>query len=337
MAKKIKSEAQIIKEYLPTPSELIEDFEDTGYLKPQEARELIEALYLDDIVPISKTEFVNMAMKKLEGHHLYKQFVEGDVKMCSKCKNIKPLKSFRPQKYGMFGVESRCIKCANEYQNEKYRIDPEHREHKKRIAKEYQERNKERIREIKRAYNQRNKAKKNMWQKRDRLKKMLAKCKVENITKDALNQLIFLHDRQNKPQEDKGLIHIELALKYHIELGIDITNVDQEEVEKMCKSKPIEITKKEIEKLRAEGKTFEEIGKIYNASGRSISRIARKLGVQNTSSKYGEYFTMIADCIASNKTYKDIGERIGCSKWSISQLVNSNGGRKAFVEKYKSK
>lgn len=337
MAKKIKSKAQIIKEYLPTPSELIEDFEDTGYLKPQEARELIEATYIEGVIPISKEEFVNMAMKKLEGHHLYKQFIKGEAKMCSKCKNVKPLKSFGEHKDGLYGTDSRCLKCNRDYHKEKYSTDENYKEYKKRKAREWHQENKEHVRETKRIWRENNRDKKNALNKRSRLKKDLIERGFDNITKSALNELIYLKEKKCKPAEDKGLTYSELAFKYNIELKLDISKVDSNNVRKYYKAKEVNITKEEFLRLRAEKKSYKEIGAMYGVRHERIAKIAKELGIDTHKSKYDLNYTDIADYILEGLSYRQIAEKMECSKPYIGKIVNNNGGREAFVEKYKSK
>jgi hypothetical protein len=59
------------------------------------------------------------------------------MKVCNKCKTSKPLSDFSIDKTLSTGTRGICKVCDLEYQNVRYRSDPEYRERKLRLGREY--------------------------------------------------------------------------------------------------------------------------------------------------------------------------------------------------------
>lgn len=80
------------------------------------------------------------------------------VKVCSKCKEEKPLEEFHKQKGGKYGVNSRCKSCRKAYQEA-------NKEKIKKRGKAYYESNKDKIKAYYKAYREANKEKNKAYQK----------------------------------------------------------------------------------------------------------------------------------------------------------------------------
>lgn len=267
MAKPIKDESKIIKMYLPTSDELIEEFEESGYLKPSEAKELIDAMYVENVVPIAKDEFVREAFKALEQHKLYKQFLNNEVKMCTNCGDVKPLDSYYPSKDSADKRFAYCKKCNREINRSRYENDASYRESIAKGRRKYYENNKERHREVSRRWREKNKAKHTRYNRLYKLNKRLAIIGAE-ITFDDLSKVEALK------KDHKLSSLLEACYKFGEGLGIK----DYEKLEPLVNYRSNPYDRKKIAQQLKDGITCADIAKEYNKHPTTVQKLVRAEG-----------------------------------------------------------
>ena len=176
----------------------IEIFEECGYVKYKDLDKFFNNCYFDFETKLTREKFIKISKENLMKHPKYKEFMNNEVKMCSKCFNIKPLSSFTNRQKSIDGKHHYCNCCKREYEknlyntNEKLRIA--HYNRCKKCAKN----NPERVKKAKEKWYQSNKVIKKKVNKRYLMRKNIKKLgNNKEFTKDELDRLVNLKEEHN--------------------------------------------------------------------------------------------------------------------------------------------
>lgn len=330
----MKSTDFAFRKYAYDADDLIEIMEEDGYVNEKKLRIVVAESYMEDIVPISKEDFIKFAMDRILRNPKYKEFLKGEIKMCSKCEKIKPLSSFRYNPHAGY-IDNRlgiCCKCEKEYYSDKWENDPEYREKKIAYNKAYAQNNIEKVRETKLRYYRENANKINRQKKEHYVKKSLMEAGFKGIDKENVKDILSIQEHFKR----KGInrTRCDIALEYAQQLNLDITEVNIKKVERGKKRGKVasldhEVILTEIKK----GRMYKDIAKEHGCTVSAVSRIASDNGIVRGSGKVKSKVKMveIADLLKQGKKYREIAQILGCSASLISKIINNNGGKAALL------
>ena len=169
----------------------LEIFEREGYVKYKDLDQYFKDCYFDFENKLSEKEFIEKCKKNILRSQKYKQFINNEVKMCSKCGKVKPLKSYTSKKNCLFGVNYMCRSCENEYRRE-YGKTERGKEVNRKKNINYERNHKDKCKENRRRYKKNNKHKVNAVQNRSRMKKYLKSIGILIEDKEKLDLLVSL-------------------------------------------------------------------------------------------------------------------------------------------------
>lgn len=323
-----------LRKYAYSSDDLIEIMEEEGYINEKELESMVVKSYMEDIVPFSLEEYVDFSMTRILKHHKYKEFLENEIKMCSRCGNIKPLSSFRYNQHAGY-IDNRlgiCCKCEREYYSDKWENDPEYRQKKITYNKAYTENNAEKVKETKLRYYRKNASKINRQKKEHYVKKSLIEAGFKGIDKENVKDILSIQEHFKR----KGInrTRCDIALEYAQQLNLDITGVDIKKIERGKKRGKIanldhETILIEIKK----GRMYKDIAKEHGCTVSAISVIASDNGIKRGSGKVKSKVELseIVNLLKHGKKYREIAQVLGCSASLISKIINNNGGKEALL------
>lgn len=166
----------------------LEFFEEEGYVKYKDLDEYFGECYNELETYLSKESFIKNSKRNLLNSVKYKQFMNDEVKMCSKCFKVKPLNSYYNKEDCLYGKNPSCTCCEMEKYNN-YKQTERGKEVRKQINKRYYENNKEKFKETVYKWRKENRFVVNTIQNRSRMKKRL---KLSGYIVEDANRLDFL-------------------------------------------------------------------------------------------------------------------------------------------------
>ena len=258
-----------IRQFTCSADEVIEIMEIDGYMGEKELKEYLGCLYTED-APISKEEFIKRSYYSVSRVKKYEQFLNGDIKYCNDCKNMKPLDSFYVNKTCYLERDSKCKKCRDEYNKRRYHEDPRIREVQRAKVKRYKEKNKEKAREIRKNWLKNNPVKARIITSRRKLNRKLEKKNYPIITFDQMTKLYYL-------REEEGLrTYIEVLFKYYKSIDYPLT----EEIREYLKAPNmrIEVNNYKVAEMLKAGYTQKKVAEELETSATNIGNLLRRYG-----------------------------------------------------------
>lgn len=330
----MKSTDFAFRKYAYDADDLIEIMEEDGYVNEKELRIVIAESYMEDIVPISKEDFIKFAMDRILRSPKYKEFLKGEIKMCSKCENIKPLSSFRYNPHAGY-IDNRlgvCIKCEREYYSDRWQNDPEYKSSRLEYNKAYNEANADKVRATKLKYYKENANRINRQKKEHYVKKSLMEAGFKGIDKENVKDILSIQEHFKR----KGInrTRCDIALEYAKELNLDTSTVDIDKIKKGKKrGKVANLNHSAILEEIKKGRMYKEIAKKHGCTVSAVSIIASDNGIKRGSGKVKSKVELseIVDLIKQGKKYREIAQILGCSASLVSKIVNNNGGKAALL------
>ena len=176
----------------------LEIFEKEGYVKYKDLDQYFKDCYFDFENKLSEKEFVEKSKKNILKSSKYKQFMNNEVKMCNKCKNVKPLKSFQSDDRYLFGVIDTCKVCKKKYIKE-YRKTESGKKSFQKTKKKVVEKYKKENAEYARKYREKNRNITTRTVTRCRLRKFLKEkgYKEDTLTRQKIDILLNLKTENN--------------------------------------------------------------------------------------------------------------------------------------------
>lgn len=169
----------------------IEIFEECGYIRYKDLDQFFDDCYFDFETKLTREKFIKISKDNLMKHPKYKEFMNNEVKMCSKCKKLKPLSSFASNKISNDGKGSYCGCCDNEYRKE-YRKTEKGKEVTRKKNENYRANHKDKCIENQRRYREKNREKLRMEQAVIRMRKYLENIGILIKDKEKLEVLANL-------------------------------------------------------------------------------------------------------------------------------------------------
>ncbi|EQK39740.1 hypothetical protein C672_3665 [[Clostridium] bifermentans ATCC 638] len=166
----------------------LEFFEEQGYVKYKDLDKYFGECFNELETYLDKESFIKNSKRNLLNSVKYKQFLNDEVKMCSKCFKVKPLNSYYNQKEGLFGKRSLCTSCDSAIAKD-YRSTEVGKKTLRKASSKYYLKNKEFHRKINREWRKKNKELAKSIQNRSRMKK---KLKLSGYIVEDASKLDFL-------------------------------------------------------------------------------------------------------------------------------------------------
>lgn len=174
----------------------LELFEEEGYVKYEDLDKYFEECYCEFETYLDKQAFIKNSKRNLLNSIKYKQFMNNEVKMCSKCFKVKPLDSFYSKKKCLYGKSSNCSCCEIEKYNN-YKSTEKGSEARKAINKRYYQKNKDKFKESASKWKKANRFTVNIIQNRYRMKKKLEENGYSLEDADELDFLVRFKQENN--------------------------------------------------------------------------------------------------------------------------------------------
>ena len=168
----------------------IDIFEEDGYIKYKDLDLFFGDCYFEFETKLNKDDFIRLSKANVLKHPKYKEFLNNEVKMCAKCRSVKPLSSFyydvsKPNK------RTYCSKCCDELNREWKRNNKD----KTSIHNStYYNKNKEEVKKQQKRWREKNKNRSSLIGKRYHVKKILKEAgyKEDLLTREKLDLIINL-------------------------------------------------------------------------------------------------------------------------------------------------